>query len=153
MYLVTAYRWGWLNGHQYQVYCGPDHTKALALAQNETEDRGGKYGCAVYEWNEDGTDYKRVAYFGASMEHETEPFHNWRIDYFERLGHTLDEYANGKVWGPTGEGTTLKREDIEPPPQCILNEVQRAKEFCAAMFKAQDERRAVRNALRAPDNG
>jgi len=22
MYLVTAYRWGWLNGHQYQVYYG-----------------------------------------------------------------------------------------------------------------------------------
>jgi hypothetical protein len=100
MYLVTAYRWGWLNGHQYQAYCGPDKTKALALAQAETQDRGGKYGCAVYEWNEDGIECRRIAYFGAMMEQEKEPFHNWRIDYFEKLGHILDRYATGNMLLP-----------------------------------------------------
>lgn len=141
MYLVTAYRWGWLNGHQYQVYCGPDRTKAVALAENECNDRGGKYGCAVYEWNADGTDYKRIAYFGAIMEQEDAPFHNWCINYFESMGHTLDNYADGKVYVSTGEGT-LRLEDIEPPPQRILDEIQRHKRLCEAMTKAQNERSA-----------
>lgn len=144
MYLVTAYRWGWLNGHQYQVYCGTDRTKALALAQNEQQDRGGKYGCAVYEWDADGTEFKRIAYFGGSMEGEDEPFHNWRINYFEALGHTLDAYADGRVYVPHDDGTmkTLKSVVIEPPPERVLNEIKRHKEFCDAMFRMQDERKA-----------
>lgn len=142
MYLVTAYRWGWTNGHQYQVYCGPDRTKALALAQNENEDRGGKYGCAVYEWNEDGTECKRIAYFGATMCDENEPFHNWRIDYFEKLGHVLEGYGEGNMLlpDPARKGI-LKFTEVEKPPQFVLDEIKRARDFRDTMIRLHAEKR------------
>jgi hypothetical protein len=91
IYLVTAYRWGSTNDHQYQVYAGADRTKADALAALEVSERGGKYDCAVYEFNEDGTEYKLASYHAAYD--QTEPRHNWRIDMFEELGHFMHAYG------------------------------------------------------------
>lgn len=144
MYLVTAYRWGWLNGHQYQVYCGADRIKAIALARNEQNYRGGKYGCAVYEWNADGTECKCINYFGAIMHQEEAPFHNWRLDYFEKLGHVLDSYGSGKMLLPDPQQPgRLKYIDVEKPPQYVLDEIARAQKFCDVMLKAQAERSAA----------
>lgn len=126
MYLVTAYRWGCTNLHQYQVYCGPDRTKAEALAQNECSDRGGKYGVAVCEWNADGTSHKRIGYFPDIMNGGDHPFHNYRIDYLESLGHFLDAYGKGDVLLPNAaQPGTLKRTEVDKPPQFVLDEIER----------------------------
>jgi hypothetical protein len=137
LYHVTAYRWGNLNLHQYRVYCGPDKTKAIALAQSECDDRGGKYGCAVYQWNEDGTEYTRIAYFGGSMHNEPAPFHNWRVDFFERLGHLLYEWSGGKIWLPDPENPAgpLKLTEVSPPPQCVIDEIARREKFADHMLE------------------
>ena len=136
IYLVTAYRWGWLNGHQYQVYCGTDREKAIHLAQDEQEGRGGKYGCAVYEWNEQGAQCKRIAYYGAMMNAEEAPFHNWRIDYFQQLGHILESYTEGKMLLPNPDRPGfLIYADVPKPPQFVLDEVQRAREHYDTMAR------------------
>jgi hypothetical protein len=114
-YLVVAYRWGWLNNHQYIIYCGPDETKAIALADSETGDRGGKYGAAVYKFNDDGTDYEKI-YYTSSSYGEEKPYHNYRIDMFESLGHCMHDYADGYVFLPDPDKKGfMKRVDKRPP--------------------------------------
>lgn len=138
MYLVTAYRWGWINAHQYPVYCGADHTKAVALARAENATRGGKYGCAVYEWDADGTEAKLTEYFGSSMSEEHKPFHNWRICYFERLGNLLDRYADGKMWLPVGDGT-VKLTAVPPPPDFVLEQIKHERDLTDRLIEMENE--------------
>lgn len=90
MYVVIAYRWGNTHGHHYMVYAGPDRTKAIALGATETNDRGGKYGCAVYEFDADGVDYQRIAYT-ASLYGEDEPDENRRIGMLTTLGLAMEQ--------------------------------------------------------------
>lgn len=131
MYVAIAHRWGWMNGHWYHVYAGPDQTKALALAQNVQEDRGGKYGCAVMQFDGDGTDYKRIAYF-PSMHGEEKPYHNYRIDMFESLGHVMHDFARGTVYLPDGTGR-LKPQKVAPPEWVAdaVNEAEKRAEIMA----------------------
>lgn len=100
-YIVTAYRWGNTNNHQYHVYAGDDHGKASAMAENERNGRGGKYGVAVYQATEHGESIELLEYFGSMG--EKEPTHNWRIDYLETLGHVLDDLINGDLSIPNAE--------------------------------------------------
>lgn len=46
-YVVTAYRWGCLQNHHYIVYAGTDKAKACAMAEDERDSRGNKYGVLV----------------------------------------------------------------------------------------------------------
>lgn len=144
-YLVTAYRWGQTNGHAYHVYAGLDRTKACALAQAECDDRGGKYAAVVWEFDSDGVDYKRIAYFDSSMDHGVTdgPHHNYRIDYFERLGQFLDAAASGKALLPDPANPKhLSYQDVGPLPKFMVDEIERQKQFLAAMRAAFEERQA-----------
>jgi hypothetical protein len=133
-YLVIAYRWGWTNGHQYIIYCGPDETKAIAMADSETGDRGGKYGGAVYKFNEDGTDYERI-YYTPSSYGEEKPYHNYRIDMFEKLGHRMHEYAEGKVFLPDPDKEGFLKLFKKRPPQWLKDLVKREEEFSKSIAK------------------
>ena len=125
-YLAIAYRWGWLNGHQYLIYCGEDRTKAEALSRAEQADRGGKYGCAVYEVSAAGTEQKLIGYFGATMHNEPAPFYNPRIDYFNQLGYILHTYAQGHAYVPDPENNEfMQLIKVKKPPEFILHEVAR----------------------------
>lgn len=127
IYLVTAYRWGASNRHQYQVYAGIDKTKALALARAEVADRGGKYDCVVYEFTADGVDYKPAAYFAAYADNEgrTDAKHDHFRDYLERLGHFMADAASGKALLPMPDDPTrLTYQEIECP-QVFKTEVAR----------------------------
>jgi hypothetical protein len=131
-YLVVAYRWGWTNNHQYIVYCGPDETKAIALADNEPEYRGGKYGACVYRFNEDGTDYEQI-YYANSMYDEEKPHHNYRIDMFEKLGHRLHDFANGQVFVPDPKREGFLMLQKKRPPKWIKELVEHEEEFSQKM--------------------
>lgn len=129
LYLVTAYRWGWANRHQYQVYCGRDKTKACALARAEVADRGGKYDCVVYEFTADGVDYKPIDYYAAypTNEGRTDAEHDHYRDYLERLGHFMHDAASGKALLPSSEDPSrLLYQPIECP-QVFATEVARQK--------------------------
>lgn len=94
-YLVTAFRWGWLNNHSYNVYCGQDFAKAFETAEEEADDRGGKYGVVVYRFDdeEDGTqDQQLIGYFPSSWG-EKLPRHNYKLDLNDSLGHMLSDYV------------------------------------------------------------
>lgn len=145
-YLVTAYRWGQTNQHAYHVYAGPDQTKAIALAKAENSDRGGKYGVVVWEFEPDGVEYKRIFYLGSSMDSECSdgPHHNYRIDYFERLGMFVDEAMSGKALCPNPEKPhTLSYQTVEALPAFLLLEIERQKQFYNAMAKHFEERGAA----------
>lgn len=138
MYLVTAYRWGYLNGHQYYVYCGLDKDKAVELADKEADDRGGKYGCAVWEFNAEGEDYVLV-HHAPSTYREVRPIHNDRLDMFERLGHVLYNFSRGNVSLPDPNSPVkgaMKPVKVDPP-QWVIDEVKRAEEFAEGMAKAR----------------
>lgn len=118
IYLATAYRWGETNNHWYYVYAGTDRTKAMALAQVERDDRGGKYAVAVWEFTQDGCDYRLAGYFPSSAEQAetTEPSYSHHIDYYQRLGHFLHECATGKALLPDPEKSgQLTYQDVQIP--------------------------------------
>lgn len=143
IYLVTAYRWGSSNEHQYQVYCGPDRTKADALASDEVTGRGGKYDCAVYEFNEDGTEYKQVSYFPA-RDDQSEPRRNWRIDMFERLGHFMDDWFDGQVLLPKQDNPGVLHYVKVDVPELVKFEVQRERERFQTLADLDAKRLAER---------
>ena len=110
LYIVIAYRWGSTNDHWYYLYAGKDETKALAMAESERDGRGHKYGCLVYRTDEFGELWEQHAYF--AVHDEEEPTLNWRIEYFERLGHLLDDYVGGHIM-VADEGETVSERDHE----------------------------------------
>ena len=131
-YLVTAYRWGCTNEHAYHVYAGTDRTKALALARAENADRGGKYATVVWEFDDDGTDYKPIAYNGSSMclDNAVIPRHNHRIDYYERIGQFVHEAASGKALLPDPKNAErLLYQEVTPLPDYVLTEIERQRHF------------------------
>lgn len=143
MYLVIAFRWGWTNNHWYIVYGGSDRAKACAMAKSERDNRAGKYGCVAYEFNAEGTDCSAIAY-EASLYAEPEAEHNERIEYFRRLGHFMDGYANGNVLlpDPLNPGQ-MRYTDVEAP-QVVKDEVGRQRKILEGWQKAVDDhRRAV----------
>jgi len=145
MYLVIAFRWGWTNSSWYIVYGGPDRTKACAMAKAEAEDRAGKYGCVAYEFNAEGTEYKVISY-EPSTYGESEPEHNERLEYFERLGHFVDSYASGKVLLPDPSNPGLmKYTDVEAP-QVVKDEVKGQRTILEAWNRAVACHKAQRSA-------
>ena len=136
MYLVTAYRWGWLNNHQYHVYAGTDKTKAVALARAEADGRGGKYGCAVYAFTEDGADYTLEAYYPSSY-NEEKPSHNGRLDMFESLGHVIYNYSKGSVMLPDPDKKGYLLPVKMEPPEWVVSEVKRAEEMAEVLTNAR----------------
>jgi hypothetical protein len=147
IYLVAAYRWGETNNHWYYVYAGMDRTKAFALAQAEREDRGGKYGVTVWEFTQDGIDYKNVGHFPSSAEDRdtSEPHYNHGIDYLQRLGHFLNDCAAGKALlpDPNNASATIKTlvyQDVEIP-EFMREKVESEKRLLRALNDAVNERK------------
>lgn len=148
-FLAMAYRWGYLNNHHYIIYCGTDEQKAVALAQAECADRGGKYGCIVWGYKDAGPEQevRKVAYFRSMAESESKgPMHNYRIDMFQTLGHAFYDYAKGTAYLPE-DSPDLKDKDGKPmtiskpykvePPQWVIERVLREQKFCDAISKHQ----------------
>lgn len=130
LYLVVAHRWGQTNNHFYFVYIGPSRGRALRQARTETEERGGKYGCAVLEFIEHD-DYQLIAYFPSIMEDKDadRPTHNHRVDYLIRLGGFLDEACKGAVYLPVEgdtEGVMGNKHTLVEVPQYMKDEQARA---------------------------
>lgn len=154
-FIVVAYRWGWTNGHQYFVYAGTDKEKAIALAKVETNDRGGKYGCAVYEFADNGIDYQQVFYTPSGMEFADAqaPYHNHRIDYFERLGHFMDEVCDGHVYLPVPgdtEGVQGLKHTLVEPPAYMIEKRKRELDVLAMWEKLENEKTERRSQPREP---
>lgn len=89
LYTVVAYRWGWTNAHHYFVACTADETVARQIAEDECDDRGGKYGVAVYAWADDRR-HTLQRYF-ASLYGEVEPYRSERHEMFRDIGHAVHE--------------------------------------------------------------
>lgn len=121
-FVAVAYRYGDLNAHQYFVYAGADKDEALRLAEEEPNDRGGKYGCAVYQFDGKRDDvgwpeYEMVAYF-PSRAQEKEPLKNYRITAAQNIGYAAMNAADGDgCWMPDPEnpGFLKHRKEAEVP--------------------------------------
>ena len=84
-YTVIAYRWGWKNSHHYFVGCvnGLDHAESVAIFEHSN--RGGKYGCVVYNRNGEIEFYKSSSYC------ESKPFWNYRIELNQYIGFKVTD--------------------------------------------------------------
>lgn len=145
IYLAIAYRWGHTNDHWYFLYCGEDESKAAALAENERDGRGGKYGVAVYTVDTNGEALSMHAYYPSRD--EAEPFMNWKIEMVERLGHLLWDCLEGRMMVPSPEDPrTLVHIDAPELPQVLVergNELKRQAQTLADAFnRSRDEARA-----------
>ncbi len=141
-YVVTAYRWGWLNNSWYLVYSGTDRAKSIAIAQSECSDRGGKYGCQVLECC-DGPNgemvSKAIAYF-ASMHGEEKPNRNCRIDLIEDIGHiAINAIEDGSCWVSDEEKPGFMKLVNVEVPQWLKDEHDRKAEFHEKMQEIYDK--------------
>jgi len=103
-----AYRWGSTNDHGYIVAITTDKAKAIRLADNEPEYRGGKYGAAVHEDDEETNDTDDraecppIIHYAPSQFGERSPDFNWRIHHIEAMAHDMmravREDSDGKDW-------------------------------------------------------
>ena len=88
---VIAYRWGWLNNHNYIVRITTDLQSAKDAADAEAMHRGGKYGVTV--WDGEGN----AIYHAPSSYGEKAAQTNWRIELFEAVGlHVVVALEDGK---------------------------------------------------------
>lgn len=95
-FLVKAYRYGFVNEHNYVVYCGNDGEMAYNLAEEEANERGGKYAMLILEYPQDGIDPISVDYLGSSLG-EDRLKHNWMNEKRAYLQSALEDYLNGRV--------------------------------------------------------
>lgn len=88
---VIAYRWGWINAHQYIVRVTCDLRAAKDAADAEAKYRGGKYGVTVWDANGKAVHHAPSIY-GESMSHE-----NYRTEMFASVGqHVVVGLEEGK---------------------------------------------------------
>lgn len=95
-FLVKAYRFGFANEHNYIVYCGPDRDVAYGIAEEESQERGGKYGMLILEYPEDGIDPISADYLSSSLG-EDRLKHNWMNEKRMYMQSALEDYLNGRV--------------------------------------------------------
>ena len=95
-FLVKAYRYGFVNEHHYVVYCGSDRDIAYGIAEDEANERGGKYGILILEYPEDGIDPISVDYLPSSLG-EDRLKHNWIHEKRAYLQSALEDYLNKKI--------------------------------------------------------
>lgn len=140
-YLAVAYRWGTTNDHTYHVYCGPDRTKAIALARAEVSYRGGKYACAVWGFDDDGIESSLHAYFKSAMDQEAAigPIHNHCKDYFEHLGRFLHDMADGKCLLPKEDGSNSLTYQLVECPEYAREKVLRERKVLAIWEEADSK--------------
>ena len=165
-FVAIAYRWSNLNNHHYIVYAGQDEQRAVALAKNEPQDRGGKYGCVVYGYKDSGPEQecRKVAYFPSTMDAADgadSPENNYRIEMFQSLGHKFYDFAEGRVYLPEEDPTLLNRDGkpmtvLKPhmvtPPRWVVDAKNREQERCDLLTNLQTKRRghAISPFLEAP---
>jgi hypothetical protein len=139
IYTITAYRWGCLNGHQYAVAALTEPVRACELAQASCDDRGGKYGVAVYEWASEGQS-TLIAYF-PSMQEEKAPFHNERHDLFEGIGHDIHALVTtGVEWLPSPEEPSRLVPGLaSDPPSWVRASVRRHEIDCRFAFSLRQD--------------
>lgn len=130
IFVVVAYRWGWLNNDWYHVCAKADENEAVDDAEAECGSRGGKYGVAVY----DAESWEMVNYF-PSIYREKKPYANWRIMAAERVGlHVLTATETGESLQPSDDDETSLEFKEAPLPDWLRedakHETEIAKVFC-----------------------
>jgi len=86
LFVVVAHRWGWTNNDWYFVGGCTRRREAVRMAREEANNRGGKYGVAVYRlYCEEDADPVLEAYFSSAYDEER-PVRNPRLDIFQRIG-------------------------------------------------------------------
>jgi hypothetical protein len=147
-FLAMAYRWGDLNEHHYVIYVGADEQKAVACAQAEENDRGGKYGCVVWGYADAGAEQavRKVAWFPGTRGGKGGPAMNYRLEMYQTLGHAFHDYAKGTIWLPedspdredkNGDPVKILKPHKADPPQWVIDRVEQEEKICAVMSKIE----------------
>lgn len=94
IFTVTAYRWGSLSEHQYEVGAFLDEAPALQCAEEARDDRGGKYGVTVRRW--EAGECLLHKHF-SSMAGEKAPYEDQRVEIFRRLAEEVADIVTSGV--------------------------------------------------------
>lgn len=107
IYLVTAYRWGYLQESE-TIYASESREDCFAVAEAYPDWRGGKYGCGIFEVDTSNLEKAKegdavrdcIAYF-PSIHGEFRPIYNHRCDVFNdpicKIMHH-EEYESAPQW-------------------------------------------------------
>lgn len=148
-YLTIAYRYGQTNNHWYVVYMGDDQDKAMALAEDEVAERGGKYGVATFKVADTQApelSYRTMLCYYASSLNETLPYHAYRYDELMDMGMILEDYVQGYVYRVEEHNPQtpafVEKVGIEPN-DIVVKEAKRRKEKYSMLTQAQAQRLEV----------
>ena len=148
-YLTIAYRFGQTNNHWYVVYMGDDQDKAMALAEDEVAERGGKYGVATFKVSDTQApelSYRTMLCYYASSLNETLPYHAYRYDELMDMGMILEDYIQGHVYRIKEHNPQtpafVEKVGIEPDA-IVVKEANRRKEKYSKLTQLQQERLEV----------
>jgi hypothetical protein len=148
-YLTIAYRYGQTNNHWYVVYMGDDQDKAMALAEDEVAERGGKYGVATFKVADTQApelSYRTMLCYYASSLNETLPYHAYRYDELMDMGMILEDYVQGYVYRVEEHNPQtpafVEKVSIEPN-DIVVKETKRRKEKYSMLTQAQTQRLEV----------
>lgn len=157
MYVSIAYRWGESNNHHYILGAGDDLPRLQEQAENEVQNRGGKYSVVIYKVdppNDEGEQhYDQVAFYEPPyLPTYGEPHIDHKREAAESLGYrVMEAYADGKAWlpnpDPNSDPNTLTRLDVALP-EWLADEAKRKLEFAEASAEADRELRAERETLK-----
>ena len=127
-YVVMAYRWGQKNAHSYIVTSGTDLDAMISIAEEECQDRGGKYGVVVIRTNPDWrstTNHEEVKYF-PSLFGEEASYYNHDLDAYQSIALTIIEAVRtGKTLLMPIDGSTVMRQELVEVPAWLVEEVSR----------------------------
>ncbi len=103
IYTIVAYRWDCTNDHTYVIGAHADLNTAISIAEHERDDRGGKYGVAVYKSPEDIENINRggqvLMHYAPSMRsNEDGPGISWRLFSRDQVGsEVMLMFENGDL--------------------------------------------------------
>jgi hypothetical protein len=148
VFVVVAHRWGWINSNWYLVGGCTRRMDAVDMAGREADDRGGKYGVAVYRLACDENAGSVLEAYFPSLYEEERPVRNTRIDIFQRLGlKAFFAVETGIAHLPDRNNATVLRATPVAVPDWLREEKERIEGEERAVQKLT--RRATSPAVRA----
>jgi hypothetical protein len=126
LFVVVAHRWGWTNNSWYFVGGCTCRKDAVDMARLEADDRGGKYGVAVYRLACDENAGSVLEAYFPSLYNEERPTRNPRLDIFQRLGlKVFFAVETGKADLPDKDNASVLRPTSVEVPAWLREEKER----------------------------
>ena len=126
-YIAIAYRWGCSNEHQYIVGSLDSLEELDRIAVLECQNRGGKYGIAIYQIDNSISDnmsnlYHTLVRYHSSLYGEDKPIKDFEIESAKEIGQQIIRAFKGhSIYLSTNENDTKLELTTVVLPEWLMN--------------------------------